>query len=105
MKYERIKELRIDHDYTQEYIAAKVKMKQPQYARYESGNRDFPVDILIKLAKIYNTSLDYIVGLTDEKNPYSRKLQKWPPITYLMIVDNNIFHKAFFKIYKKQPVC
>lgn len=76
MKYERIKELRIDHDYTQEYIAAKVKMKQPQYARYESGNRDFPVDILIKLAKIYNTSLDYIVGLTDEKNPYSRKLQK-----------------------------
>ena len=67
MKYERVKELRIDNDYTQEYIAAKTKMKQPQYARYESGNRDFPVDILVKLAKIYNTSLDYIVGLTDEK--------------------------------------
>ena len=76
MKYERIKELRIDNDYTQEYIAAKTQMKQPQYARYESGNRDFPVDILIKLAKLYNTSLDYIVGLTDEKNPYPRKLKK-----------------------------
>ena len=73
MKYERVKELRIDNDYTQEYIAAKTKMKQPQYARYENGNRDFPVDILIKLAKIYNTSLDYIVGLTDEKNPYPKK--------------------------------
>ena len=73
MKYERVKELRIDNDYTQEYIAAKTQMKQPQYARYESGNRDFPVDILIKLAKIYNTSLDYIVGLTDEKNPYPKK--------------------------------
>ena len=76
MKYERVKELRIDNDYTQEYIAAKTQMKQPQYARYESGNRDFPVDILVKLAKIYNTSLDYIVGLTDEKNPYPRKSKK-----------------------------
>lgn len=76
MKYERVKELRIDNDYTQEYIAAKTQMKQPQYARYESGNRDFPVDILVKLAKIYNTSLDYIVGLTDEKNPYPKKSKK-----------------------------
>ena len=76
MKYERVKELRIDNDYTQEYIAAKTQMKQPQYARYESGNRDFPVDILVKLARIYNTSLDYIVGLTDEKNPYPRKSKK-----------------------------
>ena len=73
MKYERVKELRIDNDYTQEYIAAKTQMKQPQYARYESGNRDFPVDILIKLAKIYNTSLDYIAGLTNLQKPYPKK--------------------------------
>lgn len=72
MKFIRIKELREDNDYTQEYIAKKTNMKQPQYARYESGKRDFPIDILIKLTKIYNTSLDYITGLTNEKKPYPR---------------------------------
>lgn len=50
MKYERVKELRIDNDYTQEYIAAKTKMKQPQYARYESGNRDFPVEYINQIS-------------------------------------------------------
>ena len=66
MKYEQVKELQIDNDFTQDYIATKTQMKQPQYARYESGNRNFSVHILVKLAKIYNTSLDYIVRLTNE---------------------------------------
>lgn len=76
MQYKRIKELREDNDYTQEYISRKLNMKQPQYARYESGRREFPIDILTILAKIYNTSLDYMIGLTDEIKPYPRKKVK-----------------------------
>ena len=76
MQFIRIKELREDNDYTQEYIARKTNMKQPQYARYESGKRDFPIDILIKLSKIYNTSLDYITNQTDEIKPYPKKKEK-----------------------------
>ncbi len=42
-------------------------MKQPQYSRYENGYRDLPTDVLIALAKPYNTSTDYILGLTNKK--------------------------------------
>ena len=42
-------------------------MKQPQYSRYENGYRDLPTDVLIALAKLYNTSTDYILGLTNKK--------------------------------------
>jgi hypothetical protein len=45
-------------------------MKQPQYCRYEKGFRDIPTDILISLSKLYNTSTDYILGLTDKKEKY-----------------------------------
>lgn len=72
MELKRIKELREDNDYTQEYIAKMTNMKQPQYARYESGKRDFPLDTLIKISKIYNTSTDYLLNLTNETKPYPR---------------------------------
>lgn len=72
MQYTRIKQLREDNDYTQRYIANKLDMKQPQYARYESGRREFPIDILITLSRIYKTSIDYMLGETDEKKPYPR---------------------------------
>lgn len=72
MQYIRIKQLREDKDLTQRYMAGKLNMSQPQYARYESGRRDFPIDILIKISKIYNTSLDYLVGQTNETKPYPR---------------------------------
>lgn len=72
MQYIRIKQLREDKDLTQRYIAEKLNMSQPQYARYESGRRDFPVDLLIKISNIYKTSLDYIVGQTDEIKPYPK---------------------------------
>ena len=68
--YKRIRELREDHDKTQNDIAGYLGMKQPQYYRYETGLRDIPSDILIALAKYYNTSADYILGLTD--NPDKR---------------------------------
>lgn len=65
--YRRIRDLREDSDMTQQQVADYLSMKQPQYNRYERGLRDIPSDILIALAKLYNTSTDYILGLTDER--------------------------------------
>ncbi|MBQ5323580.1 MAG: helix-turn-helix transcriptional regulator [Oscillospiraceae bacterium] len=69
--YKRIRDLREDHDLTQRQVAEFLKMPQPQYYRYESGYRDIPTDMLISLADFYNTSVDYILGRTD--NPSSIK--------------------------------
>ncbi len=67
--YRRVRELREDHDLTQREVAAELKMSQPQYFRYEQGYRDLPTDILVALARLYNTSTDYILGLTDDPKP------------------------------------
>lgn len=64
--YKRIRDLREDNDLTQSQVAEYLNMKQPQYNRYERGLRDIPSDILIALAKLYDTSTDYILGLKDE---------------------------------------
>lgn len=66
--YRRIKDLREDHDLTQQQVADYLNMKQPQYFRYEKGTRDVPSDVLIALAKLYNVSTDYILGLKDTEN-------------------------------------
>ena len=66
--YKRIRDLREDSDYTQQYVSDYLGMKQPQYSRYENGYRDVPTDILIALAKLYDTTTDYILGLSDDKN-------------------------------------
>ncbi len=65
--YRRIRDLREDNDKTQKELAEYLGMKQPQYYRYENGQRDIPTDILIKLSQYYKVSVDYILGLTDEK--------------------------------------
>lgn len=65
--YKRIRDLREDSDLTQAQVAQYLSMKQPQYNRYERGFRDIPSDVLIALAKLYNTSTDYILELTDKK--------------------------------------
>ena len=64
--YKRIRDLREDHDLTQAQVAEYLSLTQPQYNRYERGLRDIPSDVLIALAKLYNTSTDYILGLKDE---------------------------------------
>lgn len=66
--YKRIRELREDNDLTQQDVASYLNMKQPQYFRYENGNRDIPSDVLISLSKLYKVSIDYILGLKDNKN-------------------------------------
>lgn len=68
--YKRIKDLREDSDKTQAEVAAFLGMKQPQYYRYETGLRDIPSDILIKLADYYGVSTDYILGRTDNQKLY-----------------------------------
>lgn len=68
--YKRIRELREDHDLTQRQLASILNMTQPQYFRYEQGYRDIPTDVLIALAKMYHTSTDYILGMTDNPKPY-----------------------------------
>ena len=65
--YKRIRDLREDSDLTQKQVADYLSMKQPQYNRYERGLRDIPSDVLIALSKLYKTSTDYILGLTDKK--------------------------------------
>lgn len=64
--YPRLKDLREDHDLSQKQVADYLGMKQPQYSRYERGYRDIPTDVLIKLAKLYATTTDYILGLTNQ---------------------------------------
>ena len=63
--YKRIRELREDHDFSQRKMKKKKKMKQPQYFRYEQGFRDIPTDILISLSDLYDVSIDYLLGRTD----------------------------------------
>ena len=65
--YKRIRDLREDNDMTQKQVADYLKMKQPQYNRYERGYRDIPSDVLIALANLYNTTTDYILERTDKK--------------------------------------
>ena len=68
----RLRDVREDHDFTQKYIAEKLFIKQNTYSQYENGQRQIPLEFLIKLAIIYNTSTDYLLGLTDEKQAYPR---------------------------------
>ena len=70
--YQRIKDLREDKDLNQQEIANILNVSQTTYSRYESGLLDIPSQSLIKLAAYYHTSIDYLVGITDERKPYSR---------------------------------
>lgn len=70
--YNRIRELREDHDLTQTQIGKILNMSQIGYSQYEIGKNDIPTKILIELSKYYNTSVDYLLGITDETKPYPR---------------------------------
>lgn len=67
----RIKDLREDHDLTQREVAEYLRVKQNTYSQYENEQRQLPLSCLIALAKFYKTSTDYILGLTDQTEPYS----------------------------------
>ncbi len=63
----RLKELREDLDLKQKDIAGYLNIKQNTYSQYENGQRQLPVEVLVKLSRYYNVSADYILGLTDTK--------------------------------------
>lgn len=69
--YERIRNLREDMDLRQSDIAEYLNCSQVAYSYYEIGARDIPTDVLIKLAKYFHCSTDYLLGLSDIKNPYN----------------------------------
>ena len=70
--FERIRNIREDNEYTQEYIASYLKINRVVYNRYETGVREIPVSILIKLADYYNVSIDYLLNRTNNK-----QIKKW----------------------------
>ena len=70
--YKRIRDLREDRDLSQTEIGGILGMSQTGYSKYETGENDVPTSILIKLADFHETSVDYILGRTNIKKPYSK---------------------------------
>ena len=68
IKYQRIRDLREDHDLTQSQISEQLNISQRAYSHFETGTRGIPTEILIKLADIFEVSLDYLVGRSDKKS-------------------------------------
>ena len=69
----RIRDLREDKDLNQKDIANLLHIHQTTYSDYELGNLNVPVSVLVQLADFYNTSVDYLIGRTDETKPYPKK--------------------------------
>lgn len=70
--FNRIRDLREDHDMNQTEAAKILGMSQTGYSKYETGENDLPTAVLIKLARFYNTSIDYLLGETDEPQRYPK---------------------------------
>ena len=68
--FKRIRDMREDRDMTQAQIAEFLKIHQTTYSDYELGNLNVPIDVFIKLADLYETSVDYLTGRTDNPAPY-----------------------------------
>ena len=71
--YRRIRDLREDHDLTQEKLGQAIDVPQRTYSYYENGKRMIPPEVLSRLADFYHTSVDYLLGRTDQKDPYPKK--------------------------------
>ena len=72
MVYRRLRDLREDRDLLQKDIAEVLQCSQVCYSHYELGKRDIPTEVLARLAAFYHTSVDYLLGLTDDARPYPR---------------------------------
>ena len=68
--YQRLRDLREDRDLNQTQLAGYLGMSQTGYSKYETGENDIPTAILIKLARFYGTSVDYLLGETNQKKRY-----------------------------------
>lgn len=72
----RMKDLRTDNDLTQKEIAEAIGITQRKYSYLETGKQQWPDELLVRLAELYHTSVDYLLGLTDNPRPYPRRKQK-----------------------------
>lgn len=72
MKFENIRNLRIDNGYTQKQIGEYLGISQNTYSQYEIGVLNYPVDVVMKLADFYSVSTDYLLGRTNTKTPYPK---------------------------------
>ena len=105
-KYNRIRDLREDSELTQIQCAKIAYISKNSYIRYENGEREPPLDVIINLAKYYNVSLDYIAGLTNDKRGIGYKKQsdnkhntlKESNDTKYNITQNNSTGNNFFNI-------
>ncbi len=71
--YPRLRDLREDHDLTQDELVKILNMHKTTYTNYEQGKREPPFELIIKLAKFYNVTIDYIAGLTNNPKPYNKE--------------------------------
>ncbi|WP_288146805.1 helix-turn-helix domain-containing protein [Thomasclavelia cocleata] len=77
MNTNKLRDLREDRDLTQADIVEILNVNQTTYSRYERGDiNNIPLDVLIKMALFFDTSIDYILNVTDNKKPYKRKKMK-----------------------------
>ena len=67
MKFQRIQDLRTDADMSQKQLSEILHISQRSYSHYETGSRNIPVEMVIRLANYYDISVDYLVGRTDKK--------------------------------------
>ena len=72
MVYRRLRDLREDRDLLQKDVAEVLQCSQVCYSYYELGKRDIPTEVLVRLAAYYHTSVDYLLGVTDDARPYPR---------------------------------
>ena len=70
MDYPRIRDIREDNDLSQKDVAAILNVAQRTYSGYENGSRNIPVECVVKLALFFGVSADYLLGLTNTKEPY-----------------------------------
>ena len=73
LKFGRIRDLRVDRGLTQREVAELLHVSQNTYSQYEIGTNRFPLEAVMILAQFYSTSIDYLVGLTDDPRPSPRR--------------------------------
>lgn len=73
MMYSMIRNLREDRDWTQQYVANRLFINRRTYSAYENGVNAMTPELLIQIAALYHTSVDFLLGLTDERTPYPKK--------------------------------
>ena len=73
VKYQRLRDLREDHDLSQQRLADQLGMYKTVYSNYELGKREIPFSLVVRLAKFYDVSIDYIAGIINHPDKLSEK--------------------------------